>query len=79
MNTVTPYPTLTAFPTAVGTPLVNLAPVMDTLHAHNLGPQAVQWWQMGVAPHWTAISLAFEIILVMAIFFAFYQAFKGED
>jgi hypothetical protein len=79
MSTVTPYPTLTPFPTPVGTPLVDLVPVLNTFDSGSLGPQAVQWWQMGVAPHWAAISLGIEIILVMAIFFAFYRAFRGED
>jgi hypothetical protein len=79
MNTVTPYPTLTAFPTAIGTPLVDMAPVLDMLHAQNLGPEAVQWWQMGVAPHWAAVSLGIEIMLVMGIFFVFYRAFKQDN
>jgi hypothetical protein len=79
MMTVTPYPTLTPFPTPAGTPMVDLSPVMSVLHSESLGPSAVQWWQMTAAPHWSAISLGLEIILVMAIFFAFYRSFKGED
>lgn len=76
--TVTPYPTLTPIPAAIGTPMMNLAPAMDILQAGSMGPSAVQWWQMSIAPQWTAISLALEIALVMGIFFAFYYAFRAE-
>jgi hypothetical protein len=79
MNTVTPYPTFTPFPTPAGTPMVDLAPALDTLQAGNFGPQVVQWWQMSIGPFWAAVSLGMLIILVMMIFFAFYYKFKGDD
>ena len=69
MNTVTPYPTLTPFPTPAGTPMVDINPVLDTLHAGELGPQVVQFWQMSIAPVYPAVSLGLFILLVMGLFF----------
>lgn len=74
--TVTPYPTLTPFPTSAATPALDLEPVMIVLDAGSLGPSAVQAWDMSVAPHWGAISLAFQIMLVVGIFLIFYSQFR---
>lgn len=79
MNTVTPYPTLTAFPTPAGTPMVNLAPIMDRMAAGQLGPQAVQWWQTSIAPFWGAVSAGLLVILILSLFFIFYQRFTAEN
>lgn len=79
MNTVTPYPTLTPFPTPAGTPMVNLAPVQSALAAGEFGPQAVQFWQMSVGPHWALISSFVLFVLVMVAFFSFYRVLKAEE
>lgn len=78
MNTVTPYPTLTPFPTPAGTAMVNLSGMTDRLAAGSLGPEVVQWWQMTIAPFWLVISSGLLIMLVMMIFFIFYRRFTAE-
>lgn len=79
MNTVTPYPTLTPFPTPGGTPIVDLSAVMSGVEAGSLGPQTIQFWQMWFAPRWELISGVLLLVIVMIVFAGVFIQLKDSD
>lgn len=77
MNTATPFPTFTPFPTPGGTPMLDLAPITGMLDSAAMGPQVVQFWQMWVAPQYAGISAVMLFVLVVLLFIEFIYLFRN--
>jgi hypothetical protein len=77
MNTVTPFPTLTPFPTPAATLGFDLAPVAIGMDAGKMGPQVVQYWDMWIAPNYAEISGLFLLVLVVLFVAEFFLLFRS--